>query len=271
MTIRTFMRAPALSLGALSLGALSLGVAFALPAAADVEIQQLTSPAGQDFWLVEEHAIPIVSLEIGFRGGSRLDPAGKAGLAEFTMAMMNEGAGDLDTVAFSNRADDISARLGFDAGRDSVQVSGQFLTETLDEGTELLATALAEPRFDPEPVARVRGQILSGIAQAENDPGEVAGKEWFAQAFPDHPYGTPQEGTRETVAAITAEDLRAAQKALMTAWLRACPRASRSAPTRPARCRRPASTSSSRTCPSRSPCSATRASRATTRTSSRPM
>jgi zinc protease len=211
MTIRTFMRAPALSLGALS-----LGVAFALPAAADVEIQQLTSPAGQDFWLVEEHAIPIVSLEIGFRGGSRLDPAGKAGLAEFTMAMMNEGAGELDTVAFSNRADDISARLGFDAGRDSVQVSGQFLTETLDEGTELLATALADPRFDAEPVARVRGQILSGIAQAENDPGEVAGKEWFAQAFPDHPYGTPQEGTRETVAAITAEDLRAAQKALMT-------------------------------------------------------
>ena len=196
--------------------ALSLGVGLALPAAADVEIQQLTSPGGQDFWLVEEHAIPIVSLEMGFRGGSRLDPPAEAGLAEFTMAMMNEGAGDMDAVAFSNRADDISARIGFEAGRDSVQVSGQFLTETLDEGVDLLATALAEPRFDPEPVARVRGQILSGIAQSENDPGDVAGKEWFAQAFPNHPYGTPQSGTRESVAAIAVEDLRAAKDALMT-------------------------------------------------------
>ena len=129
---------------------------------------------------------------------------------------MNEGAGDLDTVAFSNRADDLSARLGFDAGRDSVTVSGEFLTETLDDGVDLLALALADPRFDPGPVARVRGQILSGIAQSENDPGDVASKEWFAQAFPHHPYGTPQSGTRETVAAIDVGDLRAAHKQLMT-------------------------------------------------------
>ncbi len=208
MSIRSLFRAAALSVGVASV--------VALPAAADVDIQQLTSPGGQDFWLVEEHAIPIVSLEMGFHGGSRLDPADKAGLAEFTMALMNEGAGDLDAVAFSNRADDISARLGFDAKRDAVQVSGQFLTETLDEGTELLATALAAPRFDPEPVARVRGQILSGIAQSENDPGDVAGKEWFARAFPNHPYGTPQSGTRESVAEIDVADLRAAEKELMT-------------------------------------------------------
>jgi zinc protease len=206
MSIHAFLRA----------AALSLGLGLALPAAADVDIQQLTSPGGQDFWLVEEHAIPIVSLEMGFRGGSRLDPADKAGLATFTMALMNEGAGELDAVAFSNRADDISARLGFDAARDSVQVSGRFLTETLDEGVDLLATALAAPRFDPEPVARVRGQILSGIAQSENDPGDIAGKEWFAQAFPDHPYGTPQSGTRESVAAIAVEDLRAAMDELLT-------------------------------------------------------
>ncbi len=210
MTIRTTARSMATA------AALAVGAAFALPVQAAVDIQQLTSPGGQDFWLVEEHAIPIVSLEMGFDGGSRLDPQGKAGLATFTMGLMEEGAGELDAVAFANRADDISARLGFDAGRDSVEVSGQFLTETLDEGVDLLALALAEPRFDPEPVARVRGQILSGIAQSENDPRDVAGKEWYAQAFPHHPYGTPQSGTRESVAAIGADDLRAAQQRLMT-------------------------------------------------------
>lgn len=197
-------------------GVLVLGLFSALPAAAEVDIQQLTSPGGQPFWLVEEPAIPVVSLEMEFRGGSRLDPEGKAGVGNFAMGLMNEGAGDMDAVAFANRADDISARLGFSAGRDSASVSGQFLTETLDEGVDLLATALADPRFDPEPVARVRGQILSGIAQDETDPGAIAAKEWFARAFPQDPYGTPQSGTRESVQSITVEDLRAAKDRLLT-------------------------------------------------------
>lgn len=197
-------------------GALLLGLLAALPALAEVDIQELTSPKGQEFWLVEEHSIPIVAIEIGFRGGSRLDPEGKAGLAEFTMGLLNEGAGEMDAVAFANRAADISARLGFSAARDQVNVSARFLSETLDEGVELLATALTEPRFDADPVARVRGQMLSAIAQQETDPGAIASKTWFADAFPDHPYGTPQSGTRDSVLAITVEDLRAAQERLLT-------------------------------------------------------
>ena len=197
-------------------GTLALGLMTALPAAAEIEIQELTSPGGQDFWLVEEHSIPIVAVEMGFRGGSRLDPEEKAGVANFAMALMNEGAGDMGAVAFANRADDISARLGFSAGRDSANVSARFLTETLDEGVALLATALSDPRFDPGPVERVRGQILSGIAQDETDPGAIAGKEWFARAFPDHPYGTPESGTRESVQSITIEDLHAAKDRVLT-------------------------------------------------------
>ncbi len=153
---------------------------------------------------------------MGFRGGSRLDPADKAGVANFTMSLMNEGAGELDATAFANRADDISARLGFGSGRDSASVSAAFLTETLDESVDLLATALSDPRFDPEPVARVRGQILSGIAQDATDPDAIASKAWFAEAYPDDPYGTPQSGTAETVKSITVDDLRAAKDRLLT-------------------------------------------------------
>ena len=215
MNMRSLIGARTLARTLIGAGALAF-VLSALPAAAKVDIQELTSPGGQDYWLVEERSIPIVSLEMGFRGGSRLEPADKAGVANFVMSMMNEGAGDLDAVAFANRANDISARLGFGSSRDSASVSAAFLTETLDEGVELLATALSEPRFDPEPVARVRGQILSGIAQDETDPDAIAGKEWFARAFPNDPYGIPQSGTRETVQSITVDDLRAAKDRLLT-------------------------------------------------------
>ena len=77
---------------------LRLGAIAALIAgpAAALEIQDLTSPDGHAFWLVEEDAVPIVSVEIGFNTGSRLDPDDKTGLSNFTFALMDEGAGDMD-------------------------------------------------------------------------------------------------------------------------------------------------------------------------------
>ena len=90
------------------------------------------------------------------------------------------------------------------------------LTETLEPAAELLASALAAPRFDPEPLARVRGQVLAGIAESETDPRDVAKKAWYADAFPDHPYGRPTAGAAETLAAITRDDLVAARARLLT-------------------------------------------------------
>ena len=181
-----------------------------------LEIQDLKSPGGAVFWLVEEPSIPIVALEISFAGGARLDPADRAGLANLMAGLIEEGSGDLDAVAFSKARDDLSARFGYSAGRDSIEVSARMLVETLEPSVALLATSLAAPRFDPEPVARVRAQILSVIAEAGTKPRAVAAEAWYAATFPDHPYGRPTDGTAESVAAITRDDLVAASVRLLT-------------------------------------------------------
>ena len=189
-------------------------VVLALPAKA-VEIQEHTTPGGLTYWLVEEPSIPIVSMEISFLGGARLNPEGKEGLANMLSGLLEEGAGDLDAVGFANTRDDLSARFGFGAGRDAVTVSAQMLVETMEPATALLASALTAPRFDPAAIERVRAQILSGLAEDETDPNAIAGKAWSAAAFPGHPYGKPQSGTRETVTGITRDDLLAALPSLI--------------------------------------------------------
>ncbi len=191
---------------ALAGGLLSLGLAA--PAAA-VEVQELTSPGGVAFWLVEEPSIPIVAIEVSFEGGARLDPEDRPGLTRMTTALLDEGAGERDSVAFAKARDELAARFGVSAGRDAVEVSARMLLETADEAAALFATALAEPRFDPDPVERIRGQLLSAIAESETDPGDVAGKAWSARAYPGHPYGRPVIGTEESVSAITREELAA--------------------------------------------------------------
>lgn len=52
---------------------LIVAVLMALPARAEVNIQSVESPGGVTAWLVEDHSIPFVALELRFRGGASLD------------------------------------------------------------------------------------------------------------------------------------------------------------------------------------------------------
>ena len=191
---------------------LALAAALTAPVAAQaaIEIQEVTSPGGITAWLVEEHSIPFVALDIRVKGGANLDRPGKRGAVNLMMATLEEGAGDRDAQAFAEAAETLGAGFGFEAYNDSVSITASMLTETRDESVALLRDAIMAPRFEDDAVARVRDQVLAVIQQDANDPEEIASATFSALAFPDHPYGSPLEGTPETVAALTPEDLRQA-------------------------------------------------------------
>ncbi len=181
-------------------------LAFAAPARAE-GIETFTTPAGIEVWLKSEPTIPILALDFAFRGGASLDPADRPGIANMVSGLLDEGAGDLDSKAFQDRLDELSVQLSFDAGRDEFHGGLTTLIENQDEAFELLRLALNEPRFDPEPVERIRGQILISLRSAAEDPNAVAWDAFTAAAFPDHPYGRPVDGTEESVAEITDAEL----------------------------------------------------------------
>ncbi|MEC9435640.1 MAG: pitrilysin family protein [Pseudomonadota bacterium] len=197
------------------LPALALAAAAALallplrPAAAATDVQVVTSPGGITAWLVEEHSIPMLAMEMQFRGGASREPADKPGVTDFLAHMFDEGAGDLDSAAYSARADRLALRAGFSAGRDGFNVSAAMLTESRDASVDLLRLALTEPRFDPDAMERVRNGLLSGLAGDETDPGAILGRAWRKALFGDDPYGREVAGTTDSIAAMTPEDLRA--------------------------------------------------------------
>ncbi|UWR22195.1 pitrilysin family protein [Sulfitobacter sp. S190] len=189
--------------------ALSAGLmtACVLPAQAEVDIQAITSPGGINAWLVEEHSLPFVALEIAFEGGTSLDVEGKRGAINLMSGLLEEGAGDMDARAFARRSEELATSFGFSASPDSFTVSARFLTENFDESVALLRTALQEPRFAEEDVERVRAQVLSGLRFDQNDPNEIASRSFAESVYGNHPYGTPEEGTTESVTALTRDDI----------------------------------------------------------------
>ncbi|MCZ4255937.1 pitrilysin family protein [Sulfitobacter sp. G21635-S1] len=194
---------------------LILAVLMALPARAEVNIQSVESPGGLTAWLVEDHSIPFVALELRFRGGASLDRPGKRGSVNLMTALLEEGAGDMDSRAFSKASEALATSFGFDASRDDVSVSARFLTENRAPSVALLRAALTEPLFDEASIERVRGQVLSIIQSDAKDPDDIASETFDRIAYGDHPYASSLNGTLDSVAALTRDDLVAARKDVM--------------------------------------------------------
>ena len=194
---------------------IAAGMALAsLPARAEVAIQEVTSAKGVTAWLVEDYSVPIVTVRFSFKGGHTQDPGGKEGLSELMSGLFDEGAGEFDSNAFQTRLDDAGAEMRFGAGRDTVYGSMRMLAEKKDEALELLRLAVEQPRFDAAPIDRIRAQMVSGIVANQRDPETAAGVKWAEALYGTHPYARPDEGTEKSLAAITADDLRAYHKAV---------------------------------------------------------
>jgi zinc protease len=197
-----FLPTPALMVLAVA----ALVAVIASPARA-LDIQRIEG-GGVEAWLVEDHSLPVIALKAAFRGGASLDPAGKEGLARMTGALLDEGAGEMSATAFQDALEDRAIELGFGADLDALGVSLRALSRDGDAAVDLLNLALTRPRFDADAIERIRGQLQSRVRQAADEPDSVAWDAYLKASFPDHVYGRPVEGTLESLAAITAEDLK---------------------------------------------------------------
>ena len=198
-------------LGAALAAAIVLGAAVN-PAAA-VEVERVAGPGGIEAWLVRDHTNPIIAIRFAFRGGAALDPPAKGGLANMVSGLLDEGAGALDSQGFQRRIEDLAIRLSFDARRDSFGGQMTTLSENRDAAFALLGLALTAPRFDDEPVERIRSQIITRLKRDAEDADTVARDKLSQLLFPDHAYGRPVAGTPESVARITPTDLAAFARA----------------------------------------------------------
>ena len=107
--------------------ALLISAAAALPARAEVDIQTVTSPGGIEAWLVEEHSLPFVAVEIAFVGGTSLDVEGKRGAVNLMTGLLEEGSGDLDARGFARAKEELATSFGFSANSEQLTISARFL------------------------------------------------------------------------------------------------------------------------------------------------
>ena len=170
-------------------------------------IQRVTSN-GLTAWLVEDHSVPVVSLSWSWPGGAAFDAPGREGTAGLALALLTEGAGDMPAAAFTDALRDAGIGLSFGAGRDDADGGFRCLIDALPEAERLARLAMTAPRLDQAAIERLRARAIAGARQALETPRGQAGRAFWAAAYPTHTAGRPSGGTAESLAAISADDLR---------------------------------------------------------------
>jgi zinc protease len=178
-------------------------------------IQRIVSPLGIEAWLVEDYAVPIISVDLAFRGGAAQDASELAGVGQMMASLLDEGAGALDDEAFQLRIEEEAVELSFSAGRDHIAGSLRTVAERKDRAFELLRLALTEPRFDADPVERIRQSLLAGLRREASDPNAIASRQFYATIFPDHPYGQWPRGSLQTIADIGRDEVSAQHRRII--------------------------------------------------------
>jgi zinc protease len=165
---------------------------------------------GMSLLLVENHALPIVSMRLVMPGaGGFVDPAGKAGLASFTADLLDEGAGGLSAIAISEETDRLGASIGAGVDVDAGYVGISTLTKTLEPTLELATKVLTKPAFEQKEFDRVKGDRMTSLELRRDRPREVASIVLDGALYGrESGYGHPLSGIREQFKDITVTDVQ---------------------------------------------------------------
>jgi len=170
-------------------------------------VERRTLPNGAQLLISEQHALPMVVVQIMIDAGSRRDPHGKEGLASLTADLLTEGTKTRSASQISEAADFIGAALSTGAETDYASLGITAVSKDLDTALTLLTDVLLHPTFPEAEVARRREAALATMQANEDEPGHVAQRTFVQTLFHNEPYGHLTIGTPEAVRKIQRADL----------------------------------------------------------------
>ena len=174
-------------------------------------LYQETLPNGLKVVGTKNTEIPAVTMRLTMRGGHRLEQAmpDKAGIAQLTASMLNEGSEKYTGEQFSAALDKLGSSVSVNAGDNETTVYVQSLTKNLPATMALLDQRLLHPRFDAADFARVKKQQIELIANFANQPAVVADLTYNRLVYgPNNIAGTAVAGTTTSVGSITLDDVK---------------------------------------------------------------
>ena len=164
---------------------------------------------GAVIFLAEDHALPFINGFVEMKGGSRDEPAVKAGLVElYGDAWRTSGT----TTENGDKLDDIleakAAKVETGGDIDSTSIGWNCFKQDEDQVFGIVIDLLEHPAFNEEKLKLAQQQMATGIVRRNDGASEIASREAARLVYgPTSPYGRQPEIA--TVMSVTVADLKA--------------------------------------------------------------
>lgn len=164
-------------------------------------------PNGITLLVREDHGLPLVSVRAGVLGGTRYETEANQGSYNLLAHLLTRGTHKLSAHEMARKLDGMSASISGFSGRNSLGVTGKFLSRDIREGFSLLREVLTEATLPKAEVDLFKGQVKNAIKAQKDNMTSFALELFTRTLFKEHPYRFPVMGTVDSVDTITREDL----------------------------------------------------------------
>jgi zinc protease len=170
---------------------------FAFPVA-----QSQTLGNGLTVIVVENHALPLVSVRLELGADEALDPVGKEGLFAIDTAMLREGTMDMTAEQQANAMGQLGSTVspfGFTT-----------ITQSFAPSLRLMADMIVRPAFQGPALDRLKSVSIATNARVWQSPVTIGRHVLFAKMFGlESPIARAVAPTQSSLASITLDDVRA--------------------------------------------------------------
>jgi zinc protease len=174
-----------------------------------VQPRRIELTNGLVIFLQEDHELPFINGSILIRGGSRDQPANKAGLTSlYGESWRTSGTTTIDGDKLDDQMEDKAAQLETEGGTASTTVRWSSLKGDFDTVFAAAMDLLLHPAFKADKLELAKHEMAAGIARRNDDASGIATRLAIKLAYgADSPYARQPEYA--TVDSVTLEDLKA--------------------------------------------------------------
>ncbi len=160
---------------------------------------------GLQLVLVPYGSIPKATISITVKTGNINETKDQVWLADLLGDLMKEGS----TAEYSvkDKLAGMGGNLDISVGSHTTSLSTDVLSEFAPEALKILADVLENPKLPQTELDRLKNNMKRNLTVSLSTPGSQARKDFFAEVYPNHPYGRLYP-TSEQVDSYTLNDVK---------------------------------------------------------------
>jgi predicted Zn-dependent peptidase len=152
--------------------------------------------------------VETVAVALHAETGARFETAETNGLAHLFEHMVFKGTTTRSARAIAEEIEDVGGNLNAWTSRDATVFHARVLARDLPLGIGLIADMVTNPLFDDDDLAREKDVVLQELGEARDTPDDIVFDHLQEAAFAGQALGRSILGSEDSLARLTADDLR---------------------------------------------------------------